>query len=34
MIAKNNAIHIVNAYKFLVGSEKEFVLSKQLFLNF
>ena len=43
MIAKNNAIHvksyafairIVNAYKFLVGSEKEFDLSKHLFLNF
>ena len=39
MIAKNNAIHIksyavairiVNAYKFLAESEKEFVLSKQL----
>ena len=43
MIARDNVIHaksyafairIVNAYKFLVGSEKEFVLSKQLFLNF
>lgn len=39
MIAKDNAIHaksyafairIVNAYKFLADSQKEFVLSKQL----
>ena len=43
MIAKNNAIHvksyafairIVNAYKFFFFFEKEFVISKHLFLNF
>ncbi len=43
MIARDNVIHtksyafairIVNAYKFLAESEKKFVLSKQLFLNF
>ncbi len=43
MIARDNAIHtksyafairIVNAYAFLVESQKEFVLSEHLFLNF